>query len=197
MKLRFSAVVQILTTLCLAVLTQGHAITHHDRAQDNQPARKNLRRPSTAEERARAVQYSRRLQAEPFAKELSDEDAWLMQWLDQVSDVSATTCSINLSDLVNARDPINGTAELFGYSGFLLRAMTASRVSFVIEHPDKASDLAAVYLAGIQGTLETYQSVRKQYDTFHVTRVDQWLKMREQGKLVRFARSRAKKECKP
>lgn len=42
MKLRFSAVVQILTTLCLAVLTQGHAITHHDRAQDNQPARKNL-----------------------------------------------------------------------------------------------------------------------------------------------------------
>lgn len=41
MKLRFSAVVQILTTFCLAVLTQGHAITHHDRAQD-QPAGKNL-----------------------------------------------------------------------------------------------------------------------------------------------------------
>ena len=42
MKLRFSAVVQILTTFCLAVLTQGHAITQDDRSQDNQPPRKSL-----------------------------------------------------------------------------------------------------------------------------------------------------------
>jgi hypothetical protein len=42
MKLQFSAVVQILTTLCLAVLTQGHVIARDYRAQDSRPARKTL-----------------------------------------------------------------------------------------------------------------------------------------------------------
>lgn len=42
MKPRFSAMMPILTTFFLSVLAEGQAITHQDRAQDNQPACKNL-----------------------------------------------------------------------------------------------------------------------------------------------------------
>lgn len=42
MKPRLSAMMPIITAFFLSVLAQSHAITHHDRAQDNQPARENL-----------------------------------------------------------------------------------------------------------------------------------------------------------
>lgn len=154
-------------------------------------------RLSTPEERARAVEYARRVEADPFAKDLYDDETWFRQWLDEISDVNAFTCSINLDELVNARDPLGATAELIGsYSSFLLRAVIAARVAFVIEHPERAHDLAAIYLAGIEGTLKTYRAIREKYDTFHVTQVDEWLELKKKGKLESYARSHAKRSCK-
>jgi hypothetical protein len=39
--------------------------------------------------------------------------------------------------------------------------MMASETSFVIEHPDKSRDVNAIYFAGVDGALDSYQAIRK------------------------------------
>lgn len=154
-------------------------------------------RLSTLEERARAVEYARRVEADPFSNDLHDDETWFRQWLDQISDVDAFTCSVNLAELVNAREPLGATAELIvGYSSLLLRAVIAARAAFVIEHPERAHDLLAICLAGLEGTLKTYQAIGEKYDAFHVTQVDKWLELKKKGELESYARSHAKRSCK-
>src|SRR6202044_1724377 len=50
------------------------------------------RGPSTPQERARAIQTAKSLQAEPLAADIQEDREWLVKWLIEVPDISVKLC---------------------------------------------------------------------------------------------------------
>ena len=96
------------------------------------------RGPSTPEERARTVQTAKSLQADPLAPSLQGDREWLVKWLIEIPDISVKMCTTFLGDLGDSKS---------GYPGAIIATMLASEAAFVIEHPEKAKDVEAIYLA--------------------------------------------------
>jgi hypothetical protein len=79
-----------------------------------------------------------------------------------------------------------------GYSGALIASMMASETSFVIEHPDKSREVSAIYFAGVDGALDSYQAIQKKDAQYHLVHLEKLLQRREQGKLNDYVRATAK-----
>ncbi len=73
--------------------------------------------------------------------------------------------------------------------------MVASEVAFVIEHPDKANDVEAIYLAGVNGALHGYEAIHKKDMSYRLPHLDDLVRMRDQGELADYVHATAK-ECK-
>jgi carboxypeptidase Q len=149
-------------------------------------AQSSGRGPSTPEERNKAVQTARKLQMDPLSPDAQADREWLVKWLIEVPDISVKLCSSILGDLGDSKT---------GKPGALIATMLASEAAFVIENPKKAQDLEAIYLAGLDGSLNAYQSLRKADPAYRVKHLDDLLSMREEGKLPRYIKDAAKK-CK-
>jgi len=167
---------RIISLFCVTIL--GLLSTH---------AHAQQRGPSTPEERARAIQAARALKADPLAPNLQEDREWLIKWLIQVPDITVKLCATFLGDLGDSKS---------GYPGALIATMMASEAAFVIEHPDRAKDAAAVYVAGVDGALDAYQAIRKKDVNYRLAHLDDLTQKRDQGKLVDYVRTTAKK-CKP
>lgn len=75
--------------------------------------------------------------------------------------------------------------------------MLASEAVYVIENPDKTKDNAAVYLAGIEGVVDTYRAIRSRDTSFHAKQLDEFIHKRADGRLADAVSSAAKaKKCK-
>ena len=144
------------------------------------------RRPSTPEERARAVQTAKSLQADPLAPNVQQDREWLLKWLIEVPDISVKMCTTFLGDLGDSKS---------GYPGAIIATMLASEAALVIEHPDKAKDVEAVYFAGVDGALHGYEAIRLKDASYRLPHLDDLIQKREQGKLSDYVRATAKK-CK-
>jgi hypothetical protein len=144
------------------------------------------RGPSTAEERTRAVQTAKSLQVDPLAANIQADREWLVRWLIEVPDISVKMCTTFLGDLGDSNSR---------YPGAVIATMLASEAAFVIEHPEKAKDVQAVYLAGVDGALTGYQAIHNKDSSYHVSHLDDLIQKRDQGKLAEYVRSVAKK-CK-
>lgn len=144
------------------------------------------RGPSTPEERARAVQTAKSLQSDPLAPNLQQDREWLLKWLIEVPDISVKMCTTFLGDLGDSKS---------GYPGAIIATMLASEAAFVIEHPDKAKDIEAIYFAGVDGALHSYESIRLKDVSYRVAHLDDLIQKRDQGKLSDYVRVTAKK-CK-
>jgi hypothetical protein len=145
------------------------------------------RGPSTPEERARAVQTAKSLQADPLAPSVKADGEWIVKWLIQVPDITVEMCSAFMEDVGNLKNE---------KSSALLSTMLASQAQFVIENPDKAKDHDAIYVAGLEGALEGYESIRKKDAAFHVKQLDELILKRDQGTLPAFVHTTAAKKCK-
>jgi hypothetical protein len=143
------------------------------------------RGPSTAEERARAIQVAKSLRNDPLAARNTKDREWLIQWLIEVPDISIKLCGGLLGDM--------GDSKKSPYPGALLATMMATEVAYVIENPDKAKDNNAVYLAGIEGILDAYQSVRAKDPNFHAKQLDEFSQKRVDGKLAEAVAAATKK----
>lgn len=144
------------------------------------------RGPSTPEERARAVQIAKSLQSDPLAPGAQQDREWLLKWLIEVPDISVKMCPTFLGDLGNAKS---------SNPGAILATMLASEAAFVIEHPEKAKDVDAAYLAGVDGALHSYEAIHSKDASYRVPHLDDLIQKREQGKLSDYVRATAKK-CK-
>lgn len=144
------------------------------------------RGPSTPEERARAVQVSKALRADPAARSVLQDREWLMIWLIQIPDISVKMCPSMYGDLGDLK-----SAE----AGALVATMMASEAAFVIENPKKAKDDKSVYYAGLDGLLDGYQAIRKHNQDYKLPQVEELLKKRTDGKLEEYVREAAKR-CK-
>jgi hypothetical protein len=144
------------------------------------------RGPSTPQERARAVQTAKSLQADPLAADTQEDREWLVKWLIEVPDISVKLCTTFLSDLGDSKS---------SYPGAIIATMLASEAAFVIEHPEKAKDTELIYLAGVDGALNGYQVIRKKDASYRTAHLDDLIQMRDQGKLTQYVHATAKK-CK-
>ena len=144
------------------------------------------RGPSTPEERARAVQTAKSLQADPLAPNLQGDREWLVKWLIEIPDISVKMCTTFLGDLGDSKS---------GYPGAVIATMLASEAAFVIEHPEKAKDVEAIYVEGVDGALHGYEAIHKKDTSYRLPHLDDLIQKRDQGKLTDYVHATAKK-CK-
>lgn len=137
------------------------------------------RGPSTAEERTKAVQVARDLEADPLGPNAKEERSWITVWLIQIPDMTVKFCTSLLgprSDPENSHWPDVSTQML--YSG----------AAFMIENPKKKNDQQAVYLAGLDGALKTYEAILKKEPQARWPFVDGLIEKRDQGKLGEYVK---------
>jgi len=138
------------------------------------------RGPSTPEERAKAVQIARALEADPLQPGNKDMRTWFTVWLIEVPDLTIQVCGEELGPVFHEsnRDK-NFVSEIFGQSMF-------SAASFVIEHPEQANNKVALYLAGVEGSLRAYQSILKVHPEARWPFLDDLILKQQKGELPKY-----------
>lgn len=133
------------------------------------------RGPSTPEERKRAVEMATFLETNPLAKEAKDIRAALFFFLAEVPDITVSLCT----DVFGESKKFKGDyeSELFGQLAY-------SQAKFIIEHPDKAQDEAAVQLAGVEGVLRTWQAIKAAKPKAKFPLLDELLAKQQAGTLA-------------
>jgi len=138
------------------------------------------RKPSTAEDRAKAVEIARSLESDPLAKDAKEKRNWLVHWLIDVPDVKVKVCGTLVPALLESKK--NYSAEIF-------TQMVPSAAAFVIQHPDRATDDAAVYMAALEGVLRSYEAILKVKPKAKWPSLDALLEKRDKGELMDYVQS--------
>lgn len=140
------------------------------------PAAALARGPSTPAERKRAVETTRRLEKEPFAANAMAGRKWLMNWIEQIPDITVRTCSGPLDALAADKGNERFGRVLFAQAPFGI-------TSWLIEHPDGKDDWVAQQTAGIESVLRAYGQVLRRESQARWEELDLLLEARRQGKL--------------
>jgi hypothetical protein len=146
----------------------------------------NNRGPSTPEERKRAVEMATFLEKNPLAKEAKDFRAALLVFLTQAPDITIKLCTDALGPIKRLKGDYE--AELVGQLAY-------SQAKFAIENPDKAKDDAAVYLAGVEGVLRTWQAIKAAKPKAKFELMEELLQKQQAGTLAEYVRDTTK-SCK-
>jgi hypothetical protein len=144
------------------------------------------RGPSTEKERAQAVRLTRALENDPLNPQSSNARMWLTTWLVSVPDITVSLCGEFVKPLTGTKK--NYSSEIFAQSLF-------SSAAFVIEHPDQKDDQEATYLAGLEGSLRMYESIRKAKPKVSWPILDELIVKRDAGQLAEYVREKMPK-CK-
>lgn len=135
----------------------------------------SARGPSTAAERKRAVEITRKLEKEPLARSGIEAREWLLQFIVEAPDFNVKGCSGPLDALAkNEEGP---------YARLLYVQSIFGMAAFMFEHPKQVGDWAAVQTAGIESTLKTYQSILRADSEARWKELDRLVAARNAGKL--------------
>jgi hypothetical protein len=165
------------TTLCFILLCFASWALAQDEPK---------RGPSTSEERQRFVALTHKLEQNPLDKSLYAEKRWALDWIHDIPDINIVVCPTVLGeDFLESR---------YRYADDLLYQVVFGNVVFLIEHPDKKSDLVAQYTAGVESALKAYKGILKA-DPIISRTLEDLLERQSHGKLADFIRENTK-ECK-
>ena len=140
------------------------------------------RKPSTPEDRAKAVSIARALESAPLSKEAKEQRNWMVHWLMDVPDVNVKLCAHLLGPLVGSKK--NYSAEIF-------TQLVPSAAAFIVENPDKAKDDQAVYLAALNGALRAYESIVSVKPKARWLFLDELIEKRNAGQLGQYVQQAA------
>ena len=115
------------------------------------------------------------LETNPLAKEAKDYRSALLFFLTQAPDITVTICPNVLGESKRQKGD---------YDSELLGQLVFSQGKFVIEHPDKAQDEAAVQLAGVEGVLRTWQAIKAAKAKAKYPLMDELLAKQQAGTLA-------------
>jgi hypothetical protein len=133
------------------------------------------RGPSTPEERQKAIQMIEVMETDPFSKNAEDYRGPVFAFLESVPDITIKICPSVLGDM----------KKLKGDSGsILVGQLIYSQAKFIIQNPDKADDYDAFQLAGLEGVLRTYQSMKKSKPKTKFETLDSLEQLRVSGQLA-------------
>jgi hypothetical protein len=120
--------------------------------QDQQDQQDQKRSPSTPDERKRFVALVHKLEKTPLDPSLNSEATWALQWLNDVPDVTVNICFSPLGHFAD---------EQYRYDSRIKGVFVLGMAVYLIEHPQKAADNSAVYLAGVESALKAYRAILK------------------------------------
>jgi hypothetical protein len=143
------------------------------------------RAPSTKEERQRFLALTRKLEQNPLDKSLYAEKTWAKKWLEDVPDINVNICAPLLFGM-------EFVAEQNKYTPQLSYQATFGSAAYIIEHPDKAGDMDAQFLAGVESALKSYNAIVKSQPDAKSKSLDALLEKQKQGKLAEFVRTASK-----
>jgi|SRR5581483_5423722 len=135
-------------------------------------AQDSTRGPSTRAERDRAVKVTRELESDPISSQYRADRAWLIQWIQDVPDITVQICV----------DPAAASSN-YRYSRELMLQKTFASASYIIQHSARDRDDIAVENAGVEGALRAYESILKKNPQAHSPYWDRLLKKRDDGTL--------------
>jgi len=144
------------------------------------------RGPSTPEERTRVVQLAEAANRDPVGVMTSSDGRWFMKWSEEIPDYMF--------------GPDKGAfwMESGAAKGDLRRVMRfhhmLSTAAYQVQHqvldPDKdAATLDAKTIAGIEGLLHAYESLKDKRPENRSEELEKAIAMRDQGKLAAFVQS--------
>lgn len=139
------------------------------------PSLAAARGPSTAEERKKAVELTRKLEKQPLARTANESRQWLLEFIVEAPDFNVRGCSGPLDVLAKNEDGPYARA-LFVQSIFGMAA-------FMFENPKQAGDWVAVQAAGIGSTLRAYDALLRADSDARWKELDRLLKVQKAGKL--------------
>jgi hypothetical protein len=145
------------------------------------------RAPSTAAERQRFLTLTHKLEQNPLDKSLYDDKKWAKQWLEDIPDINVNICAPVLFGEEFLKEQNKYTPQLSYQATF-------GSAAYIIEHPDKAGDLDAQFIAGVESALKSYGSIVKSEPEAKSKALDSLLEKQKAGKLADFVRS-ASKSC--
>src|SRR5260370_13302022 len=137
------------------------------------------RKPSTAEDRAKAGEIAHSLETDPLSKNAKEQRNWMVHWLIDVPDINVKVCA-------NLLQPLLGSNKNYAAESFTQRV--PSSAAYVIANPDHAKDDVAVYTAGVEGSLRTYESILKLKPKAKWPFLDELIEKRNKGELAEFVR---------
>jgi hypothetical protein len=140
---------------------------------------------STAEERKRFVEITKKLEQDPLDDRLRGDRSWALKWLEDVPDINVNMCSPVMGDLAHSR--YRYAPQLGAQFGFEMAV-------FIIEHPNQSGDLNAQYMAGLQGALRAYKNILRTEPMAVSAQMEALINLQDKGKLQEYVRERAK-EC--
>jgi hypothetical protein len=143
--------------------------------------------PSTPAERQRFLALTRKLEQNPLDKSLYAEKTWAKKWLEDIPDINVNICAPILFGM-------DFVTEQNKYTPQLSYQATFGSAAYIIEHPDKAGDTDAQFLAGVESALKSYSAIVKSDPDAKSKALDALLEKQKQGKLAEFVRS-ASKSC--
>src|SRR5208283_2632201 len=147
------------------------------------PSAAKMRGPSTAEERAQALEYAQSLEQHPLAKDNLEKRMWLTEWLVNVPDVTVTPCCKGLESL----DKVNGT-----YSNQLRMQVLYSQAAFQLQHPEE-KNAVTIQTAGLAGTLRAYRAIQQFDPSAKYPLLDNLMSLEKQGKLEKYVQKQNKR----
>jgi hypothetical protein len=148
-------------------------------AQDQE----SKRGPSTPEERKRFLAIVAKFEKSPLDPGMIPEVDWARQWLTDIPDVNVTVCPTPLGKFLT---------ENYQYRARLGVQFTLAMGAFLIEHPERASDTVAQYLAGVQSALRMYKAILKSKPEATSKALDELLDRQADGTLSDFVRQAGK-----
>jgi hypothetical protein len=141
------------------------------------------RAPSTPEERKRFFALVHKLEKTPLDTSLNSEAAWALQWLDDIPDVTVNMCF----------DPLGHfDAEEYRYDSRIRGLFVLGMGVYLLEHPQKAADNTAIYLAGVESALKAYRSILKTKPEAKSRALDELVAKEDEGLLADYVRDASK-----
>jgi hypothetical protein len=144
------------------------------------------RGPSTAEERAKVIDLTRKLENDPLNPQAEEWRVWLAKWIDEVPDIIIPVCPPLLPQLLRSNR---------NYAHELAMQVVYSSAAFIVEHPREQVDQQAVFQAGVDGMLKAYQSLLKAKPRARWYFLDSLIDMRDKGALKEYLRKQIDENC--
>ena len=144
------------------------------------------RGPSTAEERAKVIDLTRKLESDPLNPQAEEWRVWLAKWIDEVPDIIIPICPPLLPQLLRSNR---------NYSHELAMQVVYSSAAFIVEHPREQVDQQAVFQAGVDGMLKAYQALLKAKPRARWYFLDSLIEMRDKGELKEYLRKQIDENC--
>jgi hypothetical protein len=133
----------------------------------------------SVKDRKKLVELATKLENEPLSKKAPKDRKKVLTLIGRAPDLTVPPCRALLDELLLSKEL--GAQEL-------RVQMAISGAMFLVQHPEASGDRPAVYEAGVEGALRTYENMRHTNPLVQIDAMDELLERRERGTLADYVR---------